>query len=257
MIVESGMLSMKVTRKTSSPVSTPNKVFTSLDSQPRQQECRPNSLLAFSDPKTHSGIATNWVWRTRLPIASARLEGANIGTQQYPEVCYISGVGSRREGELAGGSTLRVLGKLLQKEEVKESDLISLYHKRNYTWFSNLITAHLVGEKNNQLLLKNHWTRPTGAAPVTEANTASVATVAGGVVAASMVAEVVDQSVVKPTAIALVQTGLKGVPGAQEEARAWWTSAYGEAPMGSALGATISTSTIKTTVMEVPDFFEN
>ncbi|XP_048615919.1 uncharacterized protein LOC125588555 [Brassica napus] len=44
------------------------------------------------------------------------------------------------------------------------------YRLRGYTKFSELIVALLIAEKNNELLIKNHMTRPTGSKPFPEAN---------------------------------------------------------------------------------------
>ncbi|XP_048605745.1 uncharacterized protein LOC125583181 [Brassica napus] len=44
------------------------------------------------------------------------------------------------------------------------------YKLRGYTKFSELIVALLIAEKNNELLIKNHMTRPTGSKPFHEAN---------------------------------------------------------------------------------------
>ncbi|XP_056846002.1 uncharacterized protein LOC108846633 [Raphanus sativus] len=44
------------------------------------------------------------------------------------------------------------------------------YRLRGYTKFSDLIVALLIAEKNNELLIKNHMTRPTGSKAFPEAN---------------------------------------------------------------------------------------
>ena len=44
------------------------------------------------------------------------------------------------------------------------------YRLRGYTEFLNLIVALLIAEKNNELLIKNHMTRPTGSKAFPEAN---------------------------------------------------------------------------------------
>ncbi|CAA7022539.1 unnamed protein product [Microthlaspi erraticum] len=45
---------------------------------------------------------------------------------------------------------------------------------RGYTKFSDLIVALLVAEKNSELLIKNHMTRPTGSKAFPEANALDV-----------------------------------------------------------------------------------
>ncbi|KAF8112890.1 hypothetical protein N665_0059s0028 [Sinapis alba] len=44
------------------------------------------------------------------------------------------------------------------------------YRLRGYTKFSDLIVALLIAEKNNELLIKNHMTCPTGSKALPEAN---------------------------------------------------------------------------------------
>ena len=44
------------------------------------------------------------------------------------------------------------------------------YREKGFTKYSNLISCLLVAEQNNELLMKNHDSRPTGSAPFPEAN---------------------------------------------------------------------------------------
>ena len=45
------------------------------------------------------------------------------------------------------------------------------YRERHFTKYYELIACLLVAEQNNELLLKNHQSRPTGSIPLPEANT--------------------------------------------------------------------------------------
>ncbi|XP_057452519.1 uncharacterized protein LOC130744345 [Lotus japonicus] len=47
------------------------------------------------------------------------------------------------------------------------------YRERGFTKYSELISCLLVAEQNNELLMKNHESRPTGSAPFPEANVAT------------------------------------------------------------------------------------
>ncbi|XP_076940227.1 uncharacterized protein LOC143609330 [Bidens hawaiensis] len=47
------------------------------------------------------------------------------------------------------------------------------YRERGFTKYSELISCLLVAEQNNELLMKNHETRPAGTAPFPEANVAT------------------------------------------------------------------------------------
>ena len=48
------------------------------------------------------------------------------------------------------------------------------YRERNFTKYSELISCLLVAEQNNELLMRNHESRPTGTAPFPEANVATI-----------------------------------------------------------------------------------
>ncbi|XP_021737856.1 uncharacterized protein LOC110704384 [Chenopodium quinoa] len=47
------------------------------------------------------------------------------------------------------------------------------YREKGFTKYSDLISCLLVAEKNNELLMKNHESRPTGSTPFPEANATS------------------------------------------------------------------------------------
>ena len=47
------------------------------------------------------------------------------------------------------------------------------YREKGFKKYSELISCLLVAERNNELLLKNHETRPAGAAPFPEVNVAN------------------------------------------------------------------------------------
>jgi hypothetical protein len=47
------------------------------------------------------------------------------------------------------------------------------YRERNFTRYSKLISCLLVAEQNNELLMKNHQSRPTSSTPFLEANKTS------------------------------------------------------------------------------------
>ena len=57
-------------------------------------------------------------------------------------------------------STFHVSNMLLQQQ----------YRERGFKKYSELISCLLVAEQNNELLMKNHESRPTGATPFPEAN---------------------------------------------------------------------------------------
>ncbi|XP_068307520.1 uncharacterized protein [Pyrus communis] len=82
----------------------------------------------------------------------------------------------------------RHLDEGLKNEYLMVEDLLALwkqqYRAHDFTEYNQLISVLLVIEQNNDLLMKNHQTRPTGSAPFPEVNVASLevnATSSGGI----------------------------------------------------------------------------
>ena len=44
------------------------------------------------------------------------------------------------------------------------------YRERGFKKYSELVSCLLIGEQNNELLMKNHQARPVGSSPIPEAN---------------------------------------------------------------------------------------
>ena len=66
--------------------------------------------------------------------------------------------------------TFYVLNKLLQQQ----------YREHRFTKYLELISCLLVAKQNNELLLKNHQSRPIGSVSLLEANATSVQTLGHG-----------------------------------------------------------------------------
>ena len=54
------------------------------------------------------------------------------------------------------------------------------YRERRFTKYSELISCLLVADKNNELLMRNHQSRPTGSEPFLEVNAISSQTCGRG-----------------------------------------------------------------------------
>ncbi|XP_060965252.1 uncharacterized protein LOC133034223 [Cannabis sativa] len=78
-------------------------------------------------------------------------------------------------------SQLKFCGQKITEEEMLEKKTYSTFHAsnltlqqqyrmRNFKKYSELITCLLVAEKNNELLMKNHQSRPTGSMALPEVN---------------------------------------------------------------------------------------
>ncbi|XP_026384724.1 uncharacterized protein LOC113280294 [Papaver somniferum] len=62
------------------------------------------------------------------------------------------------------------LEKMLSTFYASHIVLQQLYRERRFTWYFDLVCRLLVDEQNNELLIKNHESRPCGSAPVPEIN---------------------------------------------------------------------------------------
>ncbi|KAL6277738.1 hypothetical protein ACE6H2_021339 [Prunus campanulata] len=80
-------------------------------------------------------------------------------------------------------SLMKLCGENISEEDMLEKTL-STFHASNvllqqqyrhsgFTKYSELVSCLLLAEQNNELLLKNHQSRPTGSAPLPEINAAS------------------------------------------------------------------------------------
>ncbi|XP_068319772.1 uncharacterized protein [Pyrus communis] len=90
-------------------------------------------------------------------------------------------------------SQMKLCGDIITEEHMLEKTLSTFYasnvllqqqyRARGYTEYNQLISVLLIAEQNNELLMKNHYSRPTGCAPFPEVNAASLevnATSSGG-----------------------------------------------------------------------------
>ncbi|XP_024004904.1 uncharacterized protein LOC112082047 [Eutrema salsugineum] len=111
-----------------------------------------------------------------LPLA--RDEWQNLRFQDFDKVMnYNSAV-------LGIVAKLRYCGETITESQMLEKTYTTFhknhitlqqqYRLRGYTKFSDLIVALLIAEKNNELLIKNHMTRPTGSKAFPEANAVDV-----------------------------------------------------------------------------------
>ncbi|GKF46138.1 hypothetical protein Tco_0135940, partial [Tanacetum coccineum] len=77
-------------------------------------------------------------------------------------------------------SQLTLYGEKITDEEMLEKTFSTFhasnlllqqqYRERGFKKYCDLISCLLVAEQNNELLMKNHESRPTGSAPLSEAN---------------------------------------------------------------------------------------
>ncbi|XP_068309784.1 uncharacterized protein [Pyrus communis] len=81
-------------------------------------------------------------------------------------------------------SQMKLCGETITKEDMLEKTFNTFhasnvvmqqqYRERGFTEYSQLISVLLVAEQNNELLMKNHQSRPTGSASFPEVNVVSL-----------------------------------------------------------------------------------
>ena len=87
-------------------------------------------------------------------------------------------------------SQLKLCGEKVTEEDMIEKTFMTFhasnvflqqqYRERCFTKYSELISCLLVAKQNNELLLKNHQSRPIGSMSLLEANATSVQTLRHG-----------------------------------------------------------------------------
>ncbi|XP_076892824.1 uncharacterized protein LOC143544657 [Bidens hawaiensis] len=110
-------------------------------------------------------------------LPTARDEWNNLRFQDFKKVNEYTSALSRI------CSTLRFCGQTVTEEDMLEKtfsilhasniNLQQQYRLQNFKSYSDLNSFLLVAEKNNDLLMKNHQSRPTGSLAIPEANVAT------------------------------------------------------------------------------------
>ena len=87
-------------------------------------------------------------------------------------------------------SQVKLCGEKVTEENILEKTFMTFhasnvplqqqYRERRFTKYSELISCLLVAKQNNELLLKNHQSRPIGSVSLPEANATSVQTLRHG-----------------------------------------------------------------------------
>ncbi|KAI5345085.1 hypothetical protein L3X38_012962 [Prunus dulcis] len=112
-----------------------------------------------------------------MTLPRARYEWTHLRFQDYKSVSEYNSAMHRIT------SLMRLCGENISEEDMLEKTL-STFHASNvllqqqyrhssFKKYSKLVSCLLLAEQNNELLLKNHQSRPTGSAPLPEINAAS------------------------------------------------------------------------------------
>lgn len=112
-----------------------------------------------------------------VTLPKARYEWTHLRFQDFKTVSEYNSAMHRIT------SLMKLCGENISEEDMLEKTL-STFHASNvllqqqyrhsgFTKYSELVSCLLLAEQNNELLLKNHQSRPTGSAPLPEINAAS------------------------------------------------------------------------------------
>ncbi|XP_019154247.1 PREDICTED: uncharacterized protein LOC109191595 [Ipomoea nil] len=134
-----------------------------------------NEYLTENDPYIlWKSLKDRFDQQISLVLPQAQYDWLNLRFQDYKSVTEYNSILHKIVSQLK-----------LCKQEVSDKDLIEKtlstfhasnlvlqqqYRAKNYTQHAELISALLVAEKHNQLLMRNHNARPVGSAPVPEAH---------------------------------------------------------------------------------------
>ena len=137
-----------------------------------------SEYLTIKDPFTlWTSLAERFDHQRLVVLPKARFEWGNLRLQDFKSVTEYNSALFRIT------SQMELCGQKVTDEEMLEKTFTTFnslnlvlqeqYRERRFKKYSELITCLLVAEQNNQLLLNNHESRPTGSAPLPEACAAS------------------------------------------------------------------------------------
>ncbi|XP_009798929.1 uncharacterized protein [Nicotiana sylvestris] len=134
--------------------------------------------LTVKDPlELWTGLKERYDHLKATVLPKARYEWMHLRLQDFKIVSEYNSVVFRIT------SQLKLCGEVMNDEDLLEKTLTTFYasnmvlqqqyREREFKKYSELISCLLVAEQHNTLLLKNHEARPTGSAPLSEANMAA------------------------------------------------------------------------------------
>jgi len=131
--------------------------------------------LTVKDPlELWTGLKEMYDHLKAMILSRARYEWIHLRLQDFNTICEYNSAVYKITSQLK-----------LCEEDIKDDDMLEKtlttfhasnlvlqqqYRERRFKKYSELISCLLVAEQHNTLLLKNHEARPTGTAPLPEAN---------------------------------------------------------------------------------------
>ncbi|CAN6577978.1 unnamed protein product [Malus baccata var. baccata] len=151
-------------------------------------EALKSEYLTVEDPLAlWEALRSRYNHQTTVILPKARYEWSHLRIQDFKSVAEYNSALFRITSQMKlCGDTITdemLLEKTYSTFHANNVLLQQQYRARGYTEYNQLISVLLVAEQNNELLMKNHNSRPTGSAPFPEVNAASLkvnATSSGG-----------------------------------------------------------------------------
>ncbi|XP_050104668.1 uncharacterized protein LOC126584275 [Malus sylvestris] len=138
-----------------------------------------SKYLTVEDPLTlWKALKNRYNHQKTVILPRARYEWAHLRIQDFKTVAKYNSTMFRIS------SQLKLYGETITEEDMLEKTFSSFhasnvllqqqYREKGFTKYNQLISVLLVAEQNNELLMKNHQSQPTGSAPFPEVNDASL-----------------------------------------------------------------------------------
>jgi hypothetical protein len=119
-----------------------------------------------------AALADRFAHQTTVVLPKARYEWTHLRLQDYNSVIYYNSAMHRITSQMKLCGEIIDDGMMLEKtfSTFHATNLLlqQQYRERGFKKYSELISCLLVAEQNNELLMKNHQSRPTGSQPLPE-----------------------------------------------------------------------------------------
>ncbi|XP_022008034.1 uncharacterized protein LOC110907350 [Helianthus annuus] len=166
------------TIKEGNKASTQDKAKAMIFLRHHIHEALKSEYLTIKDPLVlWTNLKERYDHQKTVILPRARYEWINLRLQDFKSISEYNSAMFRITSQLI------LCGENITDKEMLEKTFLTFhpsnvilqqqYRERGFTIYSELISCLLVAEQNNELLMKNHETRPVGATPIPEANVAT------------------------------------------------------------------------------------
>ncbi|KAJ0454673.1 hypothetical protein HanIR_Chr15g0742771 [Helianthus annuus] len=166
------------TIKEGNKASTQDKAKAMIFLRHHIHEALKSEYLTIKDPLVlWTNLKERYDHQKTVILPRARYEWINLRLQDFKSISEYNSAMFRITSQLI------LCGENITDKEMLEKTFLTFhpsnvilqqqYRERGFTKYSELISCLLVAEQNNELLMKNHETRPIGATPIPEADVAT------------------------------------------------------------------------------------